>query len=125
MNRRNVLIAAVALAVTMAVGDARADDGHGSVRLENLPECLARDVQPQSYWVRNNCDHTLRLEVDLETFIEKFDLYTTEERDYRIPDPLYASGFRVRSMKGLWGPADSGPGVPRKRHDGFKPFPGG
>ena len=83
MNRRNVLIAAVALAVTMAVGDARAD-GCDPV---DLPGCVNKNIHSLGYWVRNNCDETVDLRVDFkhQNTALRFDLIPTRERFSRAP----------------------------------------
>ena len=97
MNRRNVLIAAVALAVTMAVGDARAD----SCDPVDLPGCVDRNIQSQSYWVRNNCDETVDLRVDFKYQIpvHRFDLIPTQERFSRAPRILEVGDNPVQSVK--------------------------
>ena len=97
MNGRNVLIAAVALAVTMAVGDARADDCDPV----DLPECVDRNIHSQSYWVRNNCDETVDLRVDFKQQItaHRFYLIPTQERFGEVPLILGVGDSRVRSVK--------------------------
>ena len=97
MNRRNVLIAAVALAVTMAVGDARAD-GCDPV---DLPGCVNKNIQSQGYWVRNNCDETVDLRVDFKQQIiaHRFYLIPTQEKFSEVPLIFGVEDNHVRSVK--------------------------
>ena len=86
MNRRNVLLAAMVLAVTMAVGDARADQCSSR---EALPSCVDKNIQWRSYWVMNICDYrvTLFVDVDDDEYDHRIDLEPTEERFRQIRDP--------------------------------------
>ena len=85
MNRRNVLLAAMVLAVTMAVGDARADQCSSR---EALPSCVDKNIQWKSYWLKNTCDYrvTFFVDVDDDEYDHTSDLEPTEERFRRIND---------------------------------------